>query len=63
MEVTPVIMSPLKMFEYLAMGRLLISSDLPVLREVLNEDVAMLCQPENLWQWQAAILKAAGDPM
>lgn len=55
-------MSPLKMFEYLATSRLIISSDLPVLREVLDDSVAILCQPEDLCQWQAAILKALGDP-
>lgn len=59
---TSAFMSPLKMFEYLATGRLIISSDLPVLREVLDESVAILCPPDDLDQWQAAIVKVAGDP-
>jgi len=54
-------MSPLKMFEYLAMGRLLISSDLPVLREVLSEDVAVLCEPDDIAKWYAAIQRAANN--
>jgi glycosyltransferase involved in cell wall biosynthesis len=46
--------SPMKMFEYMACGRAIISSDLPVLREVLNEDNAMLCPPENTEAWAQA---------
>ncbi len=55
--------SPLKMFEYLASGRPLISSDLPVLREVLNDHNAVLCPPTDLDQWQQAIEKLAADPV
>jgi glycosyltransferase involved in cell wall biosynthesis len=32
--------SPMKMFEYMASGRVILTSDLPVLREVLNENNA-----------------------
>jgi len=38
-------MSPLKMFEYLASGRPIISSDLPSIREVLNETNCLFCRP------------------
>lgn len=44
-------MSPLKMFEYLAMGRIILSSDLPVLREVLDESVAELLPPDSPEEW------------
>lgn len=44
-------MSPLKMFEYLAMGRAIVSSDLPVLREVLDDDIAILVKPSNIGEW------------
>ena len=54
-------MSPMKMFEYMATARLIISSDLPVLREVLNEANAVLCEPDDIDAWQRAIEKAIRD--
>ena len=39
--------SPMKMFEYMACRRAILSSDLPVMREVLNETNAVLCPPED----------------
>ena len=48
-------MSPMKTFEYMATGKPLISSDLPALREVLNEDVAVLVEPDNVEQWKSSI--------
>lgn len=40
-------MSPIKMFEYMASQRPIIASDLPTIREVLNHDNAVICQPDN----------------
>lgn len=54
-------MSPLKMFEYMACGRLIIASDLPVLREVLDESNAVLCNPEDVNVWQRTLYQAAVD--
>jgi glycosyltransferase involved in cell wall biosynthesis len=49
-------MSPMKMFEYLAAGVPIVSSDLPVLREVLeNGKNALLVNPEDAAQWVAAL--------
>jgi len=39
--------SPLKLFEYMASGRPIISSDLPALREVLNDKNALFFKPED----------------
>ena len=39
--------SPMKMFEYMASGRVILTSDIPVLREVLNENNAAFYTPEN----------------
>ena len=49
-------MSPLKMFEYLASGVPLISSDIPVLREVLTPgENALLVPPDDLDAWSRAL--------
>jgi glycosyltransferase involved in cell wall biosynthesis len=56
------ICSPMKMFDYLAAGRVIISSDLPVIREVLNENNAVLAAPEDLAAWQLALADIIKDP-
>ncbi len=56
------ICSPMKMFDYLAAGRAILSSDLPVLREVLNEGNALLCPPEDLIAWEHAFQSLLEDP-
>jgi glycosyltransferase involved in cell wall biosynthesis len=48
-------LSPMKVFEYLASGRAILSSDLPVLREVLTPENAILLQPDNTEAWAQAI--------
>ncbi|PXF33120.1 hypothetical protein WH50_01000 [Pokkaliibacter plantistimulans] len=41
--------SPLKLFEYMAMGKAIISADVPSIREVLTTRVdALLCDPEDI---------------
>jgi len=47
--------SPMKMFEYMASRRAIISSDLPVIREVLNSGNAMLCPPDDIEVWSQAL--------
>ena len=54
--------SPMKMFEYLASGRPILSSDLPVFREVLNERNAIFCKPEDLAEWKKALADVLADP-
>ena len=50
-------MSPLKMFEYMSSQTAIISSDLPVLQEVLTHaENAILVEPANLIQWQSALV-------
>lgn len=40
-------MSPIKMFEYMASHKPIVASDLPTIREVLNEKNCIFCQPDN----------------
>jgi len=54
--------SPMKLFEYLAHGRAIIASDLPVLREVLTDGVnCLLRPPTDADAWQAAITELLTD--
>lgn len=55
------ICSPMKMFEYMAAGRAILSSDLPVLREVLNEQNAILLPPDEPEAWGAALQRLMGE--
>jgi glycosyltransferase involved in cell wall biosynthesis len=53
--------SPMKLFEYMAAGRAIISSDLPVLREVLHEENAILVAPEDVEGWDEALRHLMAD--
>jgi glycosyltransferase involved in cell wall biosynthesis len=53
--------SPMKMFEYMACRRAILSSDLPVIREVLNETNAVLVPPEDEQAWEQALQALASD--
>ncbi len=48
-------MSPLKIFEYMSSGKIIIASDLPVLREVLNETNSILVPPVDIQAWGRAL--------
>jgi glycosyltransferase involved in cell wall biosynthesis len=47
--------SPMKMFEYMACKRAIISSDLPVIREILNPSNTILCPPDDIEAWSQAL--------
>jgi glycosyltransferase involved in cell wall biosynthesis len=53
--------NPMKVFEYLASGRAIISSDLPILREILNDTNAFLVPPEDVHAWDQALKTLASD--
>jgi glycosyltransferase involved in cell wall biosynthesis len=55
------VINPMKMFEYMASGRAIVSADLPSIREVLNDTNAVLCEPGDIEKWQAAITSLAAD--
>lgn len=54
--------SPMKVFDYLAAGRAILSSDLPVIREVLGEHNAVLLPPDDLDAWEAALRRLMKYP-
>jgi glycosyltransferase involved in cell wall biosynthesis len=59
------VINPMKMFEYMASGRAIVSADLPSIREVLNEKNAVLCEAGD-WEvvighWRLEIERLLGD--
>lgn len=48
-------MSPMKLFEYMSSKRAIISSNLPVLREILNSENSILVRPDSVFEWISAI--------
>jgi glycosyltransferase involved in cell wall biosynthesis len=55
-------LSPMKLFEYMACRRPILSGDLPVLREVLDEQNSILLPPEDVEAWVAAIQHLKAHP-
>ncbi|MBU1694229.1 MAG: glycosyltransferase family 4 protein [Verrucomicrobia bacterium] len=56
-------MSPMKLFEYMAAGKAIVCSDLPVLREFMCPgENALLCPPDDVAAWQAALLQLSESP-
>ncbi len=53
--------SPMKMFEYLASGRAILTTDLPVLREVLDETMAVFAIPGDAGSWESALSGLLAD--
>jgi glycosyltransferase involved in cell wall biosynthesis len=56
------ICSPMKMFDYMAAGRAIITSDLPVIHEILNEKNAVFCPPTENEAWRSALEALIANP-
>jgi len=55
-------MSPMKMFEYMSARKAIVSSNLPVIREILNEKNSLLVEPESVEGWSYSIRKLYTNP-
>lgn len=56
--------SPLKAFEYMSLGKPILASDLPVLREVLVDQVnAILVKADSVDAWRQALYQLLSDPV
>jgi glycosyltransferase involved in cell wall biosynthesis len=56
--------SPLKLFEYLRLGRAIVASDLAAIREVLaDEETALLAPPGDVQALAGALRRLAADPV
>ena len=56
------VINPMKMFDYLAAGRPIIASEVPVFDEILTNETAIFCEPENEQDWVKAIKDLQGHP-
>lgn len=54
--------SPLKLFEYMASGVPIVASDLPSIREILNEQNAVLVEPDNPGALAVGIVQVLENP-
>ncbi|MBT5491527.1 glycosyltransferase [bacterium] len=48
-------MSPMKMFEYMSAKKAIVSSSMPVIREVLNKNNSILVEPNRINEWSDAV--------
>ena len=53
--------SPMKMFEYMAAGRAIVTADLHVIKEVLDEKSAVFCEPDDVEDWELGIRELLND--
>lgn len=58
---TSAYMSPIKLFEYMSSAKPILCSDLPVIREMLNESNALLIDPHSVDAWVEGIEKVMRD--
>lgn len=61
-KVSEIYTSPLKLFSYMASSRPLVASDLPSLREILNEKNALLVRPDDPAELAVGIKKILDNP-
>ena len=52
----------MKLFEYMASGRVILASDLPVLGEILNSKNALLLPTDRVDKWIEALVSVKENP-
>ncbi len=62
-EISRISTSPLKVFAYMAAGRPIVASDLPSIREVLNETNSLLVEPDSPQALAEGIRSLMHDPL
>ena len=60
-DISKLYTSPIKMFEYMASGVIIVASDLPSIREVLNEKNSILVEPDKVKSLVGGIDRALND--
>jgi glycosyltransferase involved in cell wall biosynthesis len=55
------VINPMKMFDYMAAGRAILSADLPVIHEVLNSSNAVFCEPGDAAAWEQGLRSLLRD--
>ncbi len=55
------VINPMKMFEYMAAGRAIVTADLPSIREILSEESAVFCKPDDLEEWTSTLRSLLKD--
>lgn len=60
-DISKLYTSPMKLFEYMASGTPIIASDLPSIREILNEEVSFFFEPDNPRNLADTINKVLSD--
>jgi glycosyltransferase involved in cell wall biosynthesis len=54
--------SPLKLFEYMASGTPIVASDIPSIREIMNDTMGFFAVADDAESFARAIERALGDP-
>lgn len=60
-EISRIATSPMKLFEYMASGRPIVASDLPSLREILNDNNSVLVAPDDAYALARGIREVMED--
>ncbi len=55
--------SPMKMFDYMAACRVILTSNLPVIQEVLNNTNAVICPADDAEAWEIALQNLINNPI
>jgi glycosyltransferase involved in cell wall biosynthesis len=53
--------NPMKAYEYMAVGKPILASELPIIRELLNDKIAVLVEPEDIDAWDQAFKRIQQD--